>query len=185
MNARVRDNVPAVAAVLSAVSLALVIGTAAGLVPGRFLPRVEPLLVVIPHLNAVLSAAAIVVILAGLRAIRRGDVARHRRAMLTGLGLFAGFLVLYLYRVAVLGPTHFDGPAWLATFVYRPILAVHILLAVVCVPLLYYVVLLGLTRPVPEISTSAHPRVGRVTVLLWLISFGLGLVVYTMLYWLF
>ena len=31
--------------------------------------------------------------------------------MTTSFGLFALFLALYLYRVAVLGPTEFTGPA--------------------------------------------------------------------------
>lgn len=185
MNVRLRENVPAVAAVLSLVSLGLVLGTAGGLVPGDRLPQFDPLLDVIPHLNALLSATAIVVILAGLREIRRGNVRRHRRAMLSGFALFATFLVLYLYRVAVRGPTHFDGPGWLATYLYVPILAIHILLAVVCVPLLYYVALLAISRPVAEIPLTRHRAVGRVTAVLWLLSFGLGIVVYGLLYWVY
>ena len=185
MATRLRENVPAVAALLSLVSLGLVLGTAGGLVPGSRLPRFDPLLDAIPHLNALLSALAIVVILAAVRAIRRGNVAWHRRGMLSGLALFGTFLVLYLYRVAVHGPTHFDGPAWLATYVYLPILAVHVALAIVCVPLLYYVALLAISRPVAEIPTTRHRRVGRVTVVFWLVSFALGIVVYGLLYWAF
>jgi len=181
----IRQHVPALAALLSLVSLALVFGAVLGAIPGSMLPRSPALLGVIPHLNAAISATAIAVITVGLRAIRSHDVARHRRAMLSGLGLFAAFLVLYLYRVSILGPSHFEGSQWVATFVYRPILAVHILLAIVCVPLLYYVVLLALTRPVAAIPDTPHPRVGRVTAVLWLASFALGLLVYAMLYWLY
>ena len=177
-----RRQVPAVAAVLSIVSLALVFGAVLGFVPRVLLPRVDALVDVIPHLNAAISALAIVVIAGGWRAIRRGDVARHRRAMIAGLGLFAAFLVLYLYRVSLVGPTHFDGPAVVGSYLYAPLLAVHVLLAVVCVPLLYYVVLLAVTRPVSEIPATPHPRIGRVTVVLWLTSFALGIVVYLLLY---
>ena len=184
MRWRVADHVGLVAGVCSALSLALVLGTAGGFVPGSVLPRIDPLLAAIPHLNAAISLGAIGVIAAGVRAIRSGDVSGHRRAMLAGLGLFAAFLVLCLYRVAVLGPTHFDGPTWMATVVYLPVLAVHILLAIVCVPLLYYVALLGLTTPVAEIPETRHPRLGRVTVALWLTSFALGVLVYVLLYWL-
>lgn len=184
MEWRVRDNVPAVAGALSAVSLALVLGTAGGFVPGGALPRFEPLLDAIPHLNAGISVVAIAVILAGFRAIRNGDVRRHRRAMLSGFGLFAAFLTLYLYRVAILGPKPFAGAPWLETFVYLPVLAIHILLAIVCVPLLYYVALLGITTPVDLIPETRHPRLGRITVALWVTSFVLGLVVYILLYWL-
>jgi putative membrane protein len=184
MNWRVADHVGVVAGVLSALSLAVVLGTAGGAVPGSALPRFDPLLAAIPHLNAAISLGAIGVIFVGVRAIRAGNVSGHRRAMLGGLALFGTFLVLYLYRVAVLGPTHFDGPAWIASFVYLPVLAVHILLAMVCVPLLYYVALLGLTTPVPRIPETRHPRLGRITAALWVTSFALGVVVYALLYWL-
>jgi putative membrane protein len=96
--------------------------------------------------------------------------------------LFATFLVLYLYRVSLLGPTDFPGPAAVEQFVYLPLLGVHVLLAIVCVPLLYYVLLVAATRPVSEVYGSLHPRVGRVAASLWLVSFTLGVVVYTMLY---
>jgi putative membrane protein len=180
-----RYRVPALAALLSVVSLALVFSAVLGVIPDALLPRIEVLLAVIPHLNAVVSAAAIVVIASAWRSIRAGDVARHRTRMLVGLGLFATFLVLYLYRVSVLGPTDFGGPAVVERFVYLPVLGIHILLAVVCIPLLYYVVLLGVTRPIAAIRSSPHARVGRVTAVLWLVSFTLGIVVYLMLYWLF
>jgi putative membrane protein len=89
---------------------------------------------------------------------------------------------MYLYRVALLGPSEFTGPAAVEQFVYYPVLGIHILLAVVCIPLLYYVLLLGLTRPVSELSATKHPKVGRVAASLWMTSFALGVVVYLMLY---
>lgn len=182
---RAREHVTALAAVLSILSLALVFGAVFGVLPRSLLPRADGLLAAIPHVNAALSAAAILVIARAWRTIRRGDVRTHRRGMLTGLGLFAAFLALYLYRVSILGPTHFDGPAWLDTFVYAPLLAVHVLLAVVCVPLLYYVLLLAVTRPVAAISETRHPRLGRLTAALWLVSFALGICVYLLLYWIY
>lgn len=185
MSTIVRDNVPTVAALLSAVSLALVFGAVLGAIPRSVLPKSAALIAAVPHANAAVSAAAILVIGGGLRAIRRGDVRRHRRSMLAGLGLFAAFLALYLYRVSLVGPTHFAGPAWIERFVYLPLLGIHVTLAIVCVPLLYYVALLGLTRPVAEIPDTSHPRVGRVAVALWLVSFALGITVYLLLYWLF
>ncbi|MFB6311642.1 MAG: DUF420 domain-containing protein [Salinirussus sp.] len=177
-----REHPLALAGILSAASLALIFGTAGGVISGALLPRSRSLIAAIPHVNAVLSITAIVVIVAGWRAIRAGNVRRHRSAMLSAFTLFATFLVLYLYRVAIHGPTPFDGPSWLATFVYFPVLVIHIGLAVICVPLLYYVALLGLTTPVSAIPDTRHPRLGRLTAALWIISFGLGLVVYGLLY---
>jgi len=102
--------------------------------------------------------------------------------MLTSLVLFVAFLALYLYKVALEGPAAFPGPETIYQFVYLPTLAIHIALAIVCVPLLYYALLLALTRPIEELPRTNHRRVGRVAASLWLISFALGVVVYAMLY---
>lgn len=183
MELRTKDHVPALAAVLSVVSLALVFAAVLRLVPSSVVPRAPDAVVgSIPHVNAAISALAIVVIAGAWRDVRRGNVARHRTGMLAGVGLFVAFLVLYLYKVILEGPTTFAGPAVVDTYVYLPALAVHILLAIVCIPLLYYVLLLAVTRPVAEIPLTRHPRVGRVAAALWLVSFALGIVVYLLLY---
>jgi len=183
MSVEARDHVPGLAAVLSVVSLGLVFAAAGGAIPRSALPQAPDAVVdAIPHVNAAISLLAIAVIGYGWRAIRRGDVTTHRRAMGAGFLLFVLFLVLYLYKVALEGPTSFPGPAAVEQFVYLPVLAVHILLAIVCVPLLYYVLLLALTRPVEEIPLTDHPRFGRFTATLWLVSFALGVVVYALLY---
>jgi len=185
MSVEVRDHVPGVAAVLSALSLGLVFAAAGGVIPADSLPRPsESVVDAIPHVNAVISLLAIAVIGYGWRAIRRGNVTVHRGAMGSGFVLFGIFLALYLYKVTLEGPAPFPeaAPEALYQFVYLPVLAIHILLAVVCVPLLYYVLLLALTRPVEEIPLTDHPRFGRITAALWLVSFLLGEVVYALLY---
>ena len=177
-----QKRVPLLTAVLSIVSLGLVFSAVGGVVPAWLLPRSQTLIDLVPHLNAVISLTAIGVIVGGWRAIRRGDVDTHRRRMIAGFVLFAAFLVLYLYRVSLEGPTDFGGPDAIYQFVYLPMLAIHILLAVVCVPLLFYVLLVAVSRPVEEIYRSRHRSVGQVAAVLWLISFTLGVVVYGMLY---
>jgi putative membrane protein len=182
MELSARERVPELTGLLSLVSLTLVFAAVRGLVPDGLLPRIEPFIEVIPHLNALLSVCAIVTILLGVRAIRRGNVARHRMAMLTSTVLFATFLVCYLYRVSLEGPTTFSGPAAVKQFVYLPVLGIHILLAIICIPLVYYALLLAGTRSVSEIAETSHSKVGLVAARLWLVSFSLGLVVYLMLH---
>jgi putative membrane protein len=180
---RAREHVPALTALLTVVSLALVFGAALRVIPSTLFPRAsEGFLALVPHANAAVSTVAIVTIVAGVLAARRGDYERHRRLMLVSLGLFAAFLVLYLYKVVVEGPAPFPGPDALYRTVYLPTLAVHILLAVVCIPLLYYVALLAVTRPLAEVFDTPHRRVARVAASLWLVSFLLGNAVYAMLY---
>lgn len=183
MEFRARDHVPALTGVLSAISLALVFGAVLGTIPVESLPRVPSGIVdAIPHVNAAISLVAIGTITTAWRAIRRGNVDRHRTLMLASLVLFVAFLALYLYRVALVGTAPFPGPETIYQFVYLPILAIHITLAIVCVPLLYYVLLLALTRPIEELPQTSHRRIGRVAASLWLVSFALGVVVYAMLY---
>jgi putative membrane protein len=180
--ARAREHVPALAGVLSVVSLAVVFAAALRTIPAGVLPRADGLLRAVPHLNAGISAVAIGSIAAGVRWARRGRYRRHRAAMATTFVLFVAFLALYLYRVSVLGPTPFPGESGALAAAYHAILAVHVLLAVVCVPLVYYVLLLAATRPIEAVFETAHSRGGRVAATLWSVSFALGLVVYGLLY---
>jgi putative membrane protein len=182
---RLRGHVPALTVALTVLSLALVFGAVLGYLPTEILPQFEPLLAAVPHLNAGISLGAIAAILYGVRAIRLGDVERHRSAMLTSTVLFASFLLLYLYRVSIEGPTSFGGPAVVETYLYYPMLAIHILLAMVCLPFVYYALLLAGTHPVEQLPQTSHRRVGRVAALLWLVSFTLGICVYVQLHLLF
>ncbi|MFB6137466.1 MAG: DUF420 domain-containing protein [Halobacteriaceae archaeon] len=178
----VGDHVLATTAALSTASIALVVAAARQAIPPAVLPHPPAgVLAAIPHLNAAIVAVAFVAVGQGWRWIRAGEVRRHRVAMLTGFALFVAFLVLYLYRVALHGPTTFGGTGLVRT-AYLVVLGVHVALAVVCIPLVYHVLLLAATRPVAALPETAHPRVGRVAAALWLVSFALGEVVYLALY---
>lgn len=182
---RLRPHVPALSAVCSAVALALVFAAALGAVPRALLPRVPAVVAVVPHVNAVVSAFALVTIAGGVAAVRRDRVRRHRALMLASTALFVTFLALYLYKVSVAGPTPFPGPDGVYRTVYLPLLAVHVLLAVVTVPLVVHALLLAATHPVRALRETNHPRVGRVAASLWFVSFLLGEAVYAMLYLLY
>ena len=182
MQLQARDNVPLLTTVLSAIALGAVFAAVGGVIPAQTLPRIEGLITWIPELNVIISLTAIGTIVAGWRAIRRNKVITHRNYMVTTTVLFAAFLVFYLYRITVKGTTDFGGPGAIEQFVYFPILGIHILLAIICVPLVIYTLLLATTRPIEEIYTSRHRSVGQIAAVLWLISFSLGVVVYVMLY---
>jgi putative membrane protein len=171
-----------IAAVLSVFALGAIFAAVGGVLPADALPRSERLVQAVPHLNAVLSLGALACIGLGVRWIRTGRVQRHRAAMLAAFAQFGGFLVLYLYKVVLAGATPFPGPEVMYTAVYLPLLTVHILLAVVCVPLLFYVLALATIHAVEDLPRTPHPRIGRLAAALWAISFTLGLVVYALLY---
>ncbi|WP_255193409.1 DUF420 domain-containing protein [Natronobeatus ordinarius] len=182
-----RERVPVLTGLLTVVSLALVFGAAGGAIPQDVVPAPPQwLLDAIPHVNAAISLVAIGTIAVGWRAIRRGEVDRHRYAMTASLALFVTFLVLYLYRLVVVGgAAEFPGPETIYLYVYLPVLGIHMLLAMVCIPLLYYVLLLALSRPIADLYESRHAAVGRIAASLWLVSFALGVVVYVLLYHLY
>jgi putative membrane protein len=60
-------------------------------------------------------------------------------------------------------------------------LAVHILLSAVSVPVVVHAVVLGLTHSPAELRETVHARVGRIAVSAWGLSLFLGLVTYVML----
>lgn len=182
MQLQARERVFELTALLTVVSLALVFGAVLGAVPDGLLPEIDPLLAVIPHLNVVVSLAAIGTILAGVRAIRNGRIERHRTLMLASFGLFSGFLVMYLYRVAIVGAATFPGPETVYLYVYLPVLAIHMILAIICIPFVFYALLLGATRSIEEIYETRHRTIGQVAASLWLLSFSLGILVYVLLY---
>lgn len=184
MQQQVRAHVPALTGLLTALSLALVFGAVLGYIPNSLVPAAPDWVIrTIPHLNVAISLAAIATISVGWYWIRHGAVGKHRLAMITATVLFAGFLVFYLYRLILLGgPEPFPGPESVYQFVYLPLLGVHILLAVVCIPLVYYALLLAFSYSVAELPHTRHATVGRIAASLWLISFTLGIVVYTLLH---
>lgn len=172
--------------VLAILAIIIVFVTAGGYAPAAWLPRAPPVVIeAIPHVNILLSLASLVTIAYGWRAIRMGKIAQHQRAMLTAAGLFLAFLVLYLYRLTVLGgPADFEGARMIYRFVYLPVLTVHIGLAIVCIPLVFDALALGLTVSPGDLRRTRHPRVGRLAATLWILTYSFGIAVYFLLYWL-
>jgi hypothetical protein len=72
----------------------------------------------------------------------------------------------------------YAGPVRIA---YLAMLAVHVLLSVVAVPVVLYPVVLGLTHSPTELRETAHARIGRIAVVSWSLSLFLGIVTYAML----
>ncbi len=149
--------------------------------PDRMPSAVVSALRAAPFVIAGINAAALFLLLGGWRAIRAGRTSAHRRSMLGAAACICFFLLLYVTRVALGGTKAFPGPAGVRTYVYLPILGVHILLSIVSVPLVVYNLLVGLGTPVAEVARTAHPRVGRWAVLLWSVSLTLGIVVFLLL----
>lgn len=126
--------------------------------------------------NATLNLTATVCLLTGFYFIRRGNIRRHRAAMLGAVAASALFLVSYLTRAALTGTHTFAGEG-LARTVYLAILFSHMVLAVVVVPLVLRLLFLAFRERFVE-----HRRLARWTFPIWLYVSVTGITVYLLLY---
>ena len=130
----------------------------------------------LPKLNAVLNAAATVLLLAGYMAIRAKYVRLHMTLMLTAVGVSAAFLTSYLtYHFAVRGAeaTRYTGEYRGA---YYAILASHTVLAAVAAPLVLVTAGLALRK-----KFHTHLWFGRITLPIWLYVSVTGVVIFLFL----
>jgi len=88
----------------------------------------------LPALNAALNGLSAMALLIGYTFIRARRIPAHRAAMLTAFGFSTLFLVSYILHHALHGDVRYPVHAALRS-VYLPLLASHIILAVVALPL--------------------------------------------------
>jgi putative membrane protein len=126
--------------------------------------------------NACLNAVSAVFLLLGHRAIRRFEIDRHRRLMVSAAVTSAVFLASYLTYHAKAGSMRFAGQG-LVRPVYFTILISHTILAAAVLPLALRTLYLGWKR-----RDDRHRRLARWTYPIWLYVSVTGVVVYLMLY---
>lgn len=131
---------------------------------------------VLADLNACLNGLALVLIISGLLAIRAGKEAMHKALMLSAAGVSALFLVSYVVYHLNGEPVRFEG-AGAVRYVYYPILATHVVLAAVQVPLIILTIVWGLRN-----QRDRHRRLAKWTAPIWLYVSVTGVLVYVMLY---
>jgi len=131
---------------------------------------------VLPPVNAALNATSALFLVAGWRAIRAGDRARHRARMLSALACSALFLAGYLTRMALTGTHRFPGTGLLRG-AYLVLLATHTLAAAAALPMVLVTLSFALRG-----DFVRHKRLARITFPLWLYVSATGVLVYVMLY---
>jgi putative membrane protein len=94
--------------------------------------------------------------------------------------LIALFLILYVFKVATLGPEQYRGPEPIRLYIYLPALIIHLGLSIASVPLVLYNALTGLVLR-GSAGLSHHRKTGRIAYPAWTLSLALGLIVYVML----
>ena len=129
----------------------------------------------LPALNAVLNGLAATALLIGYVFIRMHRITAHRAAMITAFGFSALFLASYIAHHYYHGDVRYPAHAALRSL-YLPLLASHIVLAVVALPLVLVTFFFSLTGRIPQ-----HRKVARWTFPLWLYVSITGVVTYIML----
>lgn len=142
------------------------------LVPGGLTMEASALV----DLNAGLNAIAAGALVAGYAAVREGDLERHRGWMLTAAVASSVFMASYLVYHAQVGSVSFDGTG-MARTLYLALLASHVVLAAVVLPLAIVVLARGLSD-----DRERHRRLARWTLPAWLYVSVTGLVVYAVVH---
>ena len=129
----------------------------------------------LPALNAVLNGLCTVALLTGFYFIRQRNIPAHRVSMMIAFVFSALFLVSYITNHALHGETHFPGFGTVRT-VYLSILASHIVLSVVALPMVLTTFFFALSGRFRQ-----HRKIARFTLPIWLYVSVTGVVVYAML----
>lgn len=182
-----RANPRAVTAVASVVGYTVVAAAFAGVIP--FPSLTDPQVALFSDLIAVVNTVALASILLGWRWIRRGQVQRHRTAMLVAFGLILLFLLLYIWKLSggftkefvVPDGTPLAAYADVVSLAYLVMLFVHVMLSILAVPVVLYAVVLGLSHTPTELTETSHARVGRIAAASWAVSLALGVLTYLLL----
>ncbi len=133
---------------------------------------VDDIIPYLPHFQALLNTAATLLLATGYYFIRNAKPGLHRACMAAALLISSLFMVSYLTYHARVGYMPFTGQGIIRPF-YFTLLASHVILAAVIVPLVLTTVFFAITG-----NFNKHPRMARWTLPLWLYVSVSGVVIY-------
>ncbi|HET6644055.1 MAG TPA: DUF420 domain-containing protein [Fimbriimonadales bacterium] len=130
----------------------------------------------LPSFDAFFNALSAILMTTGYFFIRRRNIIAHRACMLGAVASSLLFLVGYLTYHAQAGTTRFQGTGLIRP-IYFAVLISHTILAAAIVPL----VIITLSRALRG-KFSAHKKIARFTLPIWLYVSVTGVLVYFALY---
>jgi len=132
----------------------------------------------LPTLNACLNAVAGTLLVYGRILVKRGEVERHRRVMISAFAVSSLFLFFYVLHkwLRDFENTTFnvEGAAKLA---YLLLLATHVTLAAIVPALATTLIVLGLRD-----KRATHRRLARIAWPIWMYVSVTGVLIYLLLY---
>ena len=129
----------------------------------------------LPALNALLNGLCAIALCVGLFFIKHHNREAHRMSMLLAFAFSSVFLISYIVNHALHGDTIFPGHGGVRTL-YLSILASHVILSIVALPMVLITFFFSLTGRFPQ-----HKKIARYTYPIWLYVSVTGVVVYAML----
>ena len=129
----------------------------------------------LPALNAALNGLSAIALVIGYTFIRSRNIKAHRASMITAFCFSTLFLVSYILHHALHGDVRYPLHAAFR-MVYLPLLASHIVLAIVALPMVLVTFFFSLTGRIPQ-----HRKIARFTFPLWLYVSVTGVITYAML----
>jgi len=129
----------------------------------------------LPALNAILNGLSATALLIGYTFIRAKRIAAHRAAMFTAFGFSTLFLLSYILHHALHGDVRYPAGAEYRTQ-YLALLASHIFLAVVALPMVLSTFFFSLSGRIP-----LHRKLARWTFPIWLYVSVTGVITFVML----
>jgi putative membrane protein len=129
----------------------------------------------LPALNALLNGLCAIALCVGFYFIKHHNREAHRTSMLLAFAFSSVFLISYVVNHALHGDTFFPGHGAVRT-VYLSILASHVVLSIVALPMVLMTFFLSLTG-----RFAMHRRIARWTFPIWLYVSITGVVVFVFL----
>ncbi len=131
----------------------------------------------LPAIDASLNFLAATMMICGIVAARRGNIAAHKKFMCAALGFVVIFLGCYLtLHFGPVPPMKFEGEGT-SKILYGIFLASHVILAAINAPLVLITAIHGAKG-----RAEKHRRLARWTIPVWLYVSITGVVIYLILY---
>jgi putative membrane protein len=129
----------------------------------------------LPPIYATINGLTAVLLVSAVLAIKNGKRKLHENLMKTAIGCSIAFLAMYVAYHMTSDSTKFGGEG-IIKYVYYFILATHVVLSIVIIPM----VLITYVRALAKVFDK-HKKIAKITFPIWLYVAITGVVVYLMI----
>lgn len=154
--------------------LSVIIPVVVAVLFGVKIPNVAPLSF-LPPIYASINAITAVLLVAAVIAVKKKNIALHKKLNTSAIICSVLFLVMYVAYHMTSDSTKFGGEGTIR-YVYYFILITHILLSVIIIPF----VLITYVRAITN-NFEKHKKIAKITFPLWLYVAVSGVIVYIMI----